>query len=81
VKDWEEQEQRIIAVVGEADIARRKGFKLWHQHLTSSLSMPFEVTGSKTFDGRSFTFSDPEASEGISDCGRTNLRIEMSLIS
>jgi len=59
MKDWEEQEQRIIAVVGEADIARRKGFKLWHQHLTSSLSLPFEVTGVEDFRWEEFYVFGP----------------------
>ena len=59
MRDREKQDRRIVAVVGDGDIARRKGFKLWHQHLTSKLSLPFEVTGVEDFRWEEFYVFGP----------------------
>jgi hypothetical protein len=53
-KDWDEQEQRILAVIGDEDADFFDALARWNEFLSSSLKLPCEVTGIEDFGWEEF---------------------------
>ena len=49
MRDLDEQEQRIRAVLGHKKIRQNEALKRWHTHLVSRLALPCDVTGIEDF--------------------------------
>jgi hypothetical protein len=59
MKDWHEQEQRILAVIGDVDIESDEAIRRWYNHLLSRLKLPCEVTGIEDFQWEEFYVLGP----------------------
>jgi hypothetical protein len=49
MRDWNETERRILAVMGPDDAPRDELLERWHRHLASELELPCHVTGIEDF--------------------------------
>jgi hypothetical protein len=56
---WREQEQRIFSVIGGEDVDSKTAFRRWHKHLTTSLTLPCDVTGIEDFQWEEFFVCGP----------------------
>lgn len=59
MKEWDEQKQRILAVIGDEDINPDDGMKLWYRHLAAHLALPCDVTGIEDFQWEEFYVLGP----------------------
>ena len=59
MNDWREQEQRILAAIGDVDVDADLAFRRWHSHLASRLMFPCDVTGIEDFQWEEFFVIGP----------------------
>ena len=59
IRDVDEQEQRIQAVIGHKRLRLKDALKKWHSHLVSHLSLPCEATGIEDFQWEEFYVIGP----------------------
>lgn len=59
MSDWDEQEKRILAVIGDEDLDVRIATQRWHGHLASCVTLPCEVTGIEDFQWEEFFVLGP----------------------
>ena len=57
--DWDEQDQRIHAVLGHKKIRPSEALKKWYRHLVSHLVLPCDVTGIEDFGWEEFYVIGP----------------------
>ena len=56
---WQEQEKRILAVIGDEDADPHEAMQLWYKHLTAHLTLPCEVTGIEDLQWEEFYVMGP----------------------
>ncbi len=49
MNEYDEQDQRMLAVIGDEEADPDEALALWHEHLIKSLSLPCDVTGIEDF--------------------------------
>lgn len=59
MKERQEQDRRILAVIGGRDTSIRKAFQLWYKHLSANLTLPCETTGIEDFRWEEFYVLGP----------------------
>jgi len=59
MSDWDEQEQRILAVIGDEDVEGDEAYRRWYEYLTSRLMLPCDVTGIEDFQWEEFFVFGP----------------------
>ena len=59
MKKQQEQERRILAVIGDYDTSTRKAFQLWYKNLSANLTLPCETTGIEDFRWEEFYVFGP----------------------
>jgi hypothetical protein len=57
--DWNDHEQRILAVIGDENVDVEEAFRRWHQYLASRLTLPCDVTGIEDFQWEEFFVFGP----------------------
>jgi hypothetical protein len=55
----EQQERRILAVIGNEDVDHSEGLQKWYRHLVSQLTLPCEVSGVEHFQWEEFYVVGP----------------------
>ena len=59
MSDWHEQEQRILAAIGNVDVAANEALRRWYRYLVSHLMLPCDVTGIEDFQWAEFFVVGP----------------------
>jgi len=59
MSDWDEQEQRILAVIGDEDVEGDEAYRRWYEYLSSRLVLPCDVTGIEDFQWEEFYVIGP----------------------
>jgi hypothetical protein len=57
--NWREQEQRILAVIGDEDLDPVAATPRWYGHMASCLRLPCDVTGIEDFQWEEFYVLGP----------------------
>jgi hypothetical protein len=59
MKDWDQQEQRILAVIGSEDVDWDEALQCWYRHLCLHATLPCDVTGIEDFQWEEFYVVGP----------------------
>ena len=59
VNEQHQQDQRILAVIGNDDVETGEALQHWYRHLLSSLKLPCDVTGIEDFQWEEFYVVGP----------------------